>query len=259
MSMLLLDLHKVAFMQLIYGMNPILEALRGEAGKLKKIILASGKKPGVDDGVLSMAVQRGIPVQVEDRAYLDRLAGNGVHQGVIGIWDEPAPATVEDILANRHPDVRDDLILILDGIMDPQNLGSLIRTAHCCGANGVILPRHRAAQLTPAVMKASAGALHYTPVAQVVNLARTLDELKAKGLWIYGADSAGGQDIRDLDISGSIGLVMGSEGRGIRPLIRKKCDVLISIPMKGKIDSLNVSVAAGMILYQILSKKGKRG
>lgn len=246
-------------MQLIYGVNPILEALRGEAGKLKKIILASGKKPGVDDSVLSMAVQRGIPVQLKDRAYLDRLAGNGVHQGVIGIWDEPAPATVDDILVNRHPDAQDDLILILDGIMDPQNLGSLIRTAHCCGANGVILPRDRAAQPTPSVMKASAGALHYTPVAQVVNLARTLDELKARGLWIYGADSTGGQVIGDFDTSGSIGLVMGSEDKGIRSLIRKKCDVLISIPMKGKIDSLNVSVAAGIILYQILSRKGKRG
>jgi len=241
----------------IYGVNPILEALRGERGRLRKIILVSGRKSDTDDQVLSLAARKGIPVQFEKRSYLDGLAGGGSHQGIVGFWEAPETASIEEILANRHPLYQDDLVLILDGIMDPQNLGSLIRTAHCCGANGVILPQYRAAQLTSAVMKASAGALHYTPVARVVNLARTLDDLKARGFWIYGADNRGGRDISNLNFNASIGLVMGSEGKGIRPLIKKKCDDMVSIPMLGRVDSLNVSVAAGMILYQILNRRQK--
>ena len=148
-------------------------------------------------------------------------------------------------------------MVLLDSVTDPQNLGSIIRTAHCCGANGVIIPENRAASVTASVAKASAGAVHYLPTAMVVNLVRTIEYLKEKGFWIYGADCGVGSDIHAPDYEGNIGLVMGSEGRGIRPLIRKKCDFLISIPMRGQVASLNVSVAAGVILYEILRKWGE--
>jgi 23S rRNA (guanosine2251-2'-O)-methyltransferase len=164
---------------------------------------------------------------------------------------------VDDIITNRHPDFKYNLILILDGITDPQNLGTLIRTAHCCGANGVIIPENRSASVTGTVIKASAGAANHTPIARVVNLSNAIDYLKEQGFWIYGTDPATGKDFGSFDYDGHIGLVMGSEGTGMRPLIRKKCDFRLLIPTKGKIDSLNVSVAAGIILYEILRTFGK--
>ncbi len=143
------------------------------------------------------------------------------------------------------------LILILDGITDPQNLGSLIRTALCFGVAGLVIPENRAASVTPSVIKASAGAALHLPIIKVVNISRTIDQLKEVGFWIYGADADCGEGIRSPDYSNHAGLVLGSEGKGIRPLVRKKCDVLISIPMTGSIDSLNVSVAGGIILYEV--------
>jgi 23S rRNA (guanosine2251-2'-O)-methyltransferase len=150
------------------------------------------------------------------------------------------------------------LIVLLDGITDPQNLGALVRTGHCFGVNGFVIPGNRSASLTAAVMKASAGALQYTPVAMVVNLARTIDFLKEQGFWIYGADAGGDPNPRVFDGVDRLALVMGSEGKGIRSLVRKKCDFLVSIPMKGKIDSLNVSVAAGIIVHQIVRRWDER-
>jgi 23S rRNA (guanosine2251-2'-O)-methyltransferase len=160
------------------------------------------------------------------------------------------------VIAHRHEKSKYDLVVLLDSVTDPQNLGSIIRTAHCCGANGVIIPENRAASVTASVAKASAGAFQYLPVAMVVNLVRTIEYLKERGFWIYGADAEAQSDIRTPDYERHIALVMGSEGRGIRPLIRKKCDFLISIPMRGQVASLNVSVAAGVILFEILRKWG---
>jgi 23S rRNA (guanosine2251-2'-O)-methyltransferase len=175
----------------------------------------------------------------------------------LGLCETFDYSSVDDIIANRRDDFKKNLILILDSITDPQNLGSLIRTAHCCGANGVIIPENRSASVTASVMKASAGAAHHIPVAVVVNLSNTLLYLKEKGFWIYGTDPVSGKYVSTLDYEGHIGLVMGSEGKGMRPLIKKKCDFLLSIPIMGKIDSLNVSVAAGIILYEILRAWGK--
>jgi 23S rRNA (guanosine2251-2'-O)-methyltransferase len=243
--------------QLIFGINPLLEALKSQNGGIKKIVIAQGRGGEAVQKILNLATQRGIPIEFRERGYLDRQAPQKVHQGVLGLCETFDYSSVDDIIANRRDDFKKNLILILDSITDPQNLGSLIRTAHCCGANGVIIPENRSASVTASVMKASAGAAHHIPVAVVVNLSDTLLYLKEKGFWIYGTDPVSGKYVSTLDYEGHIGLVMGSEGKGMRPLIKKKCDFLLSIPIMGKIDSLNVSVAAGIILYEILRAWGK--
>ncbi len=244
-------------MQVIFGMNSLLEALKSQNGMINKIVIAKGRGGKTVQRILNLAKQNDISVEFRERGYLDRQAGQKNHQGVIGYRETFAYVSVDDVIANRHVDFNNNLILILDSITDPQNLGSLIRTAHCCGANGVIIPENRSAAITAAVMKGSAGALCHTPVARVVNLANTIEYLKEKGFWIYGTDPASSNKVNTFDYKGHIGLVMGSEGRGMRPLIKKKCDFLISIPIVGKIDSLNVSVAAGIVLYDILRVWGK--
>jgi 23S rRNA (guanosine2251-2'-O)-methyltransferase len=238
--------------QVIFGINPLLEDLRSQTGRVSKIVVAQGRGGEAVEKILSLAKQKGIHIEFRERSFLDRKAGQGSHQGIIGFCDPFAYATVADIITNRHPDFKYNLILILDGITDPQNLGTLIRTAHCCGANGVIIPENRSASVTGTVIKASAGAANHTPIARVVNLSNAIDYLKEQGFWIYGTDPAAGKDFGSFEYDGHIGLVMGSEGTGMRPLIRRKCDFRLSIPTKGKIDSLNVSVAAGIILYEIL-------
>jgi 23S rRNA (guanosine2251-2'-O)-methyltransferase len=244
-------------MQVIFGINPLLEDLRSQAGRVSKIIVAEGRGGEAFQKVLNLAKQKGIHIEFKERSYLDRKAGQVSHQGVVGICEPFVYASVDDVIANRHPDFKYNLILILDGITDPQNLGTLIRTAHCCGANGVIIPENRAASLTGTVVKASAGAANHTSIARVVNLSNTIDYLKEQRFWIYGTDPASGKDFGSFDYDGHIGLVLGSEGTGMRPLIRKKCDFLLAIPTMGKIDSLNVSVAAGIILYEMLRTFGK--
>ena len=244
-------------MQVIFGINPLLEDLKSQTGRVNKIIVAQGRGGEAFEKILSLAKQKGIQIEFRERSYLDRKAGQGSHQGIVGFCEPFAYAGVDDVIANRHPDFNYNLILILDGITDPQNLGTLIRTAHCCGANGVIIPENRSASVTGTVIKASAGAANHTSIARVVNLSNTIDHLKEQGFWIYGTDPSSGKDFGSFDYDGHIGLVLGSEGTGMRPLIRKKCDFLLSIPTIGKIDSLNVSVAAGIILYEILRTFGK--
>ena len=238
-------------MQIIYGMNPVLESLRGDPEGISRIVIASGRKGPDVETILSLATSHDIPVLFQNHAALDRLAGCNTHQGVACLCREHSYATVDDVIGNRHPELSSDLILLVDGVTDPQNLGALIRSAHCFGANGVIIPAHRAAAVTPAVVKASAGAVRHTPVAVEVNLGQTIDYLKSKGFWIYGAAGEAENDLSAVRFEGSVGLIVGSEGKGIRPLIRKKCDFLFSIPMLGKVDSLNVSVASGITLYTI--------
>ena len=244
-------------MQIIYGINPVKEALSCGNSNVEKIVIASGRKKERLSEILALVAREGISLEFKDRAYIDRLAGNTFHQGIVGLCRTFTYASVDEVVAHRHVSFEKDLILILDGITDPQNLGSLIRTAHCCGANGVIIPEKRAVSVTGTVMKASAGAVQHIPVAMVVNISRTIEYLKKKGFWIYGADVVCGREICKHDFSGHIGLVMGSEGKGISPLIKRGCDFLVSIPLMGKVDSLNVSVAAGVIMYEILRKRGK--
>jgi 23S rRNA (guanosine2251-2'-O)-methyltransferase len=243
--------------QVIYGINPLLEALLSHPAMLEKIVVADGRGGDGVRKILKLATDHGIPLESGGRDQLEKLAPNQVHQGVAGICRGHVYTTVDEVIAHRHEKSKYDLVVLLDSVTDPQNLGSIIRTAHCCGANGVIIPENRAASVTASVAKASAGAVQYLPMAMVVNLVRTIEYLKERGFWIYGADAEARMDIQVPDYKGNIALVMGSEGRGIRPLIRKKCDFLISIPMRGQVASLNVSVAAGVILFEILGKWGK--
>ncbi len=244
-------------MQVIFGINPLLEALKSRKEGIEKVIIAQGRGGASIQKILNLAEQRMVPVEFRERSHLDRQVGHKSHQGVVGLCENFTYMSVDDVIANRHVNFTNDLILILDGITDPQNLGSLIRAAHCFGANGVIIPENRSAAVTATVVKASAGAAHHIPIATVVNLSNTIEYLKGKGFWIYGTDPVSGKNVSTFDYKGHIGLVMGSEGRGMRPLIKKKCDFLLSISTVGKIDSLNVSVAAGIILYEILRAWGK--
>ena len=243
-------------MQVIYGINPLLEVFFSHPEMLEKVVVADGRGGDEVRKILKLAAEHGIPVEFGGRDRVEKLAPRQVHQGVVAICRAHAYATVDEVIAHRHEKSKYDLVVLLDSVTDPQNLGSIIRTAHCCGANGVIIPENRAASVTASVAKASAGAVQYLPTAMVVNLVRTIEYLKGRGFWIYGADAMARMDIQAPDYEGNIALVMGSEGRGIRPLIRRKCDFLISIPMRGQVASLNVSVAAGVILFGILRKWG---
>lgn len=243
-------------MEVIYGINPLKEALLSGGEGLVRILVARGRGGEAIAELRALAARQGIPLEIRERTYLDHAAGHASHQGILGLCEAYRYRDLETVIANRHSACPDDLVLILDGIMDPHNLGALIRSAHCFGANGVILPEHRAASVTPTVIKTSAGAARYLPIARIANLARTLEELKERGFWIFGADAHAPSPASAMDFQGSAGLVMGGEGRGMRPLIRKKCDFLISIPMLGKIDSLNVSVSAGILMYEFRRKTG---
>ncbi len=243
-------------MDVIYGINPLLEALLSRPEMLQKIVVADGRRGNDVRRILQLASENGIPLEVGGRERVERLAPRRVHQGVVAVCRTHAYATVDEVIAHRHEKSKYDLVVLLDGITDPQNLGSIIRTAHCCGANGVIIPENRSASITGAVAKASAGAVEHLPTAMVVNLVGAIEYLKERGFWIYGTDAAAKTDIHSADYNGNIALVMGSEGRGIRALVRQKCDFLVSIPMRGRVASLNVSVATGVILFEILRKWG---
>ena len=189
-----------------------------------------------------------------DKERLDRLAGTGHHQGVVAIGAAYEYAEVDDILASAKEKGEDPFIFILDEIEDPHNLGAIIRTANLAGAHGVIIPKRRAVGLTATVAKTSAGAINYTPVAKVTNISQTIEELKKQGLWFVCADM-GGETMYNLNLKGPIGLVIGNEGNGVSRLVKDKCDFIASIPMKGDIDSLNASVAAGVLAYEIVRQR----
>ena len=245
-------------MEAVYGVNPIKILLSREDSSLKKIILADGRGGSSAREILDGARQKNIPVEWMSRQRLDELTGGADHQGMVGLRDAFAYADLDDVLKNRSPHLSHDFIVMLDSILDPQNLGSLIRTAHCLGANGVVIPTDRTASVTPAVMKASAGSAEQLPVARVTNLSRTMDDLKNMGFWIYGACAHDGQNIREQNFNGPVVLVLGSESKGLRPLVKKKCDFLITIPTAGNFDSLNVAVAAGIIQYEIFLQRREK-
>ncbi len=246
-------------MEVVYGINPIKVLLAQQETSLKKIIIANGRGGSSAKEIMDVARQKKIPVEWRERQYLDELTGRTDHQGMAGFRDSFVYAELDDLLKNRNPHLSQDLILILDSILDPQNLGSIIRSAHCLGANGVVIPTDRAALVTPAVIKVSAGSAEQLPVARVTNLSQTIDYLKEKGFWIYGADAHGGKPLNEQDFNGPVALVLGSEAKGIRPLLKKKCDFLVTIPMAGNFDSFNVAVAAGIIQYEIFLKRwGKK-
>ncbi|PKN78227.1 MAG: 23S rRNA (guanosine(2251)-2'-O)-methyltransferase RlmB [Deltaproteobacteria bacterium HGW-Deltaproteobacteria-1] len=239
-------------MEAVYGINPIKVLLARQGTPLKRIIVAEGRSGAAVKEIVDAARQKKVPVEWRRRQDLDELTGRRDHQGIVGFRSSFVYADLDVLLKNRNPCMSHDLILILDGILDPQNLGSIIRSAHCLGANGVVIPADRAASVTPAVMKASAGSAEYLPIVRVTNVSRTIDDLKGKGFWVFGAETHGGKDIRDHNFNVPAVLVMGSEDRGIRPLVKRKCDFLVTIPMAGEFDSFNVAVAAGIIQYAIL-------
>ena len=237
---------------MIYGINPLLESLKGQGRDIQTLFLLHGKKGDLVQRLLRLATEKQIPVIYKTREEMDHLSGGGVHQGVMGIRKTFSYVTIEEIVLRPPEEKNKRFLVLLDGITDPQNMGAIIRTGHCFGVDGFIVPENRSSALTATVFKASAGALLHMPVAAVVNLARTIDFLKGQKFWIYGADMGGTSTFSAFDYVDRVALVMGSEGNGLRPLIRKKCDFLVSIPMRNSFDSLNVSVAAGIIMHNIV-------
>lgn len=242
-------------MEVIYGINSIRDLLRQNKDGWEKIFIAAGRKGSSVEEIIELARVGKIPLEFVERKYLDKIAGTSENQGVGAIYKSFVYADLDVLIKNRNKHFSVDLIVILDSVMDPQNLGSIIRTAHCLGANGVIIPENRAAHVTAAVNKASSGSVQQIPVARVVNLAQSLDYLKDKGFWIFGADAHDGNSLQNMDFNCSVALVLGGEEKGIRPLLKKKCDFLINIPMAGSFDSLNVSVAGGIILYEVCRQR----
>ena len=238
----------------IEGKNPVLEALKS-GRTVEKLLIARGSTEGSIREIFRRARDSKIIIQEVDRQRLDEISQSGAHQGVIAYVTPYHYAEVEDMLARAKERGEAPFLVVLDEITDPHNLGAVIRTAECCGAHGVIIPKRRSVGLTPAAIKASAGAVEYLPVAKVTNIVRTLEDLKQRGIWIAGADVQGtGYTVQDL--RGPIALVIGSEGKGIGRLIREKCDFLIKIPLKGRIESLNASVAAGILMYEVVRQRG---
>ena len=236
---------------LLVGRNPIREALK--AGRdMEKLLVAKGELIGSAREIVAMAREQKVIVQEVDRAHLDAMAPG--HQGLIAVVSAYAYKTVDDMLALAKERGEKPFLVILDGVTDPHNLGAIIRSAECAGAHGVIIPERRAVGLTPAAVKASAGAVEYLPVAREVNLTRTIERLKKEGIWIYGT-AMNGEDYRKVDYSGAKALVIGSEGEGMSRLVSESCDKVVTLPMKGKIESLNASVAAGILLYAMMDAK----
>ena len=235
------------------GRNAVLEAFR--SGKtIDKLFILDGCQDGPIKSIVREAKKTDAIINYVDKERLDRLAGTGHHQGVVAIGAAYEYAEVEDILAAAKEKGEDPFIFILDEIEDPHNLGAIIRTANLAGAHGVIIPKRRAVGLTATVAKTSAGAINYTPVAKVTNISQTIEELKKQGLWFVCADM-GGETMYNLNLKGPIGLVIGNEGNGVSRLVKDKCDFIASIPMKGDIDSLNASVAAGVLAYEIVRQR----
>lgn len=239
--------------QQIEGRHAVAEALRA-GHPLDRLFVLDGCKDGPVTSIVKKAKRGDTVIRFVSRERLDQLSETGNHQGVIAYMGAYAYATVEEILQKAGEKEEPPFLFLLDGIEDPHNLGAIIRTANLAGAHGVIIPKNRAVGLTAGVARASAGALNYTPVAKVTNLAKTIEELKKQGLWFVCADM-GGTSMYELDMKGPIGLVIGSEGEGVGRLVKEKCDMVAAIPMKGNIDSLNASVAAGVLAYEILRQR----
>ena len=237
----------------IEGRNAVMEAFR--SGKsIDKLYVLDGCQDGPVLSIKREAKKQDTIIRYVDKERLDQLSETGKHQGVIAYAAAYEYAEVDDILNLAKEKGEDPFILLLDNIEDPHNLGAIIRTAHLAGAHGVIIPKNRAVGLTATVARTSAGALNYLPVAKVTNLSKTIEELKKEGLWFAAADMDG-TVMYDANLTGPIGLVIGSEGEGVSRLVKEKCDYTISIPMKGKIDSLNASVAAGVLAYEIVRQR----
>jgi len=227
---------------ILIGIHPVAEALRARR-PLDRVLVAKGVGGARVQEIIDLSRKNSTPLRFEERAALDRLAGSAAHQGVVALGAAKQYAELEDVAGAAH------MLVVLDGLEDPHNLGAVIRTAHAAGADAVVVPERRAAGLTDTVAKAAAGALEHLPVARVTNINRALEDLKKSGFWIYGVDERGDQSYDTVDYAERTVLVFGAEGKGLHQMVRQHCDVLLRIPMSGKISSLNVSVAAGVVLF----------
>lgn len=246
-------------MRVVYGVNPVRELLRAGGEGLAELWLAEGaERPRAFSELERMARGLGAKVRAAPRPRLDRLAGGAAHQGVVAVVADYRYRDVEDLLAAARARGEPPLLVALDGVEDPQNLGAVIRSAHALGAHGVILPRDRAAGVTPAAAKASAGAVEHCPVARVANLSRTLERLKEEGVWSVAAVPDGDRALPEVDLAGPTALVVGGEGEGVRPLVRRTCDFTARIPMAGRVGSLNASAAAAIALYEAARQRAER-
>lgn len=237
----------------ISGRNPVSEAIRSNR-PIDKILVARGEKSGAVIGIIAKARDKQIPIKEVDRTKLDYISGNSAHQGIAAFAAAKDYSTVDEILEYAQSRGEAPFIIVLDELEDPHNLGAIIRTAECAGVHGIIIPKRRSASLSYTVAKASAGAIEYMRVARVTNISGLIDSLKDKGIWVYGADM-NGTDYEKCDFSGACAIVIGNEGKGISRLVRDKCDVIVSLPMKGKINSLNASVAAGILMYKAMKNR----
>ncbi len=240
----------------LYGINPVREALRGNRRAFELFIQNAGTDQRIAK-LAALAEERQIPVRRRERADLERLAGNPHHQGIVLRVAPFEYLDLETYLSGKKDSGETIFLLLLDGIQDPQNLGALIRSAACAGLQAVVIPKDRACGVTPVVEKASAGAVETVPVIQVTNLVQAIELLKQSGCWVFGLDGTADKDIYNPDYSGNLVLVVGGEGEGIRPLVRKHCDLLLSIPQYGGVSSLNASVAGGIVMFEAARQRHK--
>jgi 23S rRNA (guanosine2251-2'-O)-methyltransferase len=240
-------------MHYIYGINSVTEALKARGRAFEWVGMAKERHDIRLQRLIEDCRKLGVPVRFLQRTELDRMAGNAAHQGVVAVTSAKQYSNLDDVLGAKRG--KYSLIVILDGVEDPHNLGAILRTADAAGADGVVIPERRAAGVTGTVTKASAGASEHLPIAKVTNIARTVEELKDRNIWTVGLDERGQQTYDALDYQMDCALVLGAEGKGLHDLVKKKCDFLVSIPMLGKVPSLNVSVAAGVVLYEIVRQR----
>jgi 23S rRNA (guanosine2251-2'-O)-methyltransferase len=239
---------------IIEGRNAVIEALRS-GRTIENILIAKGDREGAVNLITALAKEKGVVIKEVDRRKLDSMSSTASHQGVIAQTSPYSYCEVEDIIQDAKDKGEDPFIIILDEIEDPHNLGSIIRTAEVCGAHGIVIPKRRNVGVTAAVYKSSVGAVEYVKIAKVTNVNKVIDQLKNQGVWVYGADMDGEEYCYQANLKGSVALVIGSEGRGISRLTKEKCDKLIKIPMRGNVNSLNASVAAGIIMYEVLKSR----
>ncbi len=243
-------------MRIVYGMNPVRELLRSGAEGLSELWLAEGgDRPRAFAELERAARDRGAKVRSAPRQRLDRLAGVSQHQGIVAVVADYRSRELPEILEAAAASGRPPLVVLLDGLEDPQNLGAIVRSAHALGAHGVVLPRDRAVGVTPAAAKASAGAVEHVAIARVTNLVRAIEALKTSGLWTVCAVPDGDQDLASVDLRGPTALVLGGEGQGVRPLVRRSCDHAVRIPRLGRVGSLNASAAAAIALYEVVRQR----
>jgi 23S rRNA (guanosine2251-2'-O)-methyltransferase len=242
-------------MNVIFGINAVSEALRARGRAFEWVGVAKDRHDLRLQKLIQECRYNSVAVRFLPRVELDRMAATGSHQGVVAVTSSKQYADLEDVLAAKRGEYA--LVIVLDGVEDPHNLGAILRTADAAGADGVVIPERRAVGVTGIVAKASAGASEHLPVAKVTNIARTLENLKAKGLWIVGLDEHGKQNYDSVDYKMDCAVVLGAEGKGLHDLVSRKCDFLVSVPMLGNVPSLNVSVAAGVVLYEVVRQRRK--